>query len=108
MRNGDDASPAGQSNSRFDPDDIVGIRRAYDTSVGLGANGQSRKVGGLGCTRSGARAAWIAIEAIGIVSLAAYGRPAADGLERAEIGPFRQVGLAENDGPAGAQIGGHG
>src|SRR5690349_25049666 len=105
MRDRHNPRATGKAYGRLDSNHAAGIRRADDAAVGLGAEGERREVGRLRGTRSGARTAGVAIEPIGVVSLATDRRPTADRLEGAEVGPLGQVGLAQNYGAARTQVG---
>ena len=104
---GHDASAAHQPDRGLDANDAVGVRRAHDAAVGLGADGDCgavRRGRGAGA-RAGATG--VAVDGVGVVALPAAARPAAGGREAAKVGPLAQGGLAENDGAGGAQLGGH-
>jgi len=103
VRDGNDAAAAEKADGGFDAHDAVHGRRADDGAIGLRAHGDGAKIGGDGGARSGARSAGVAVERVGIAGLAAAPAPSAYGTRRAEIGPFAEVGFAENDGAGGAQ-----
>ena len=103
MRDGDDAAAAEKTDGRFDAHDAVHGGRADDGAIGLRAHGDGAQVRGDGGARSGTRSAGTAIERVGIVGLAAAPAPSADRARRAEIGPFAEVGFAQDHGAGGAQ-----
>ena len=90
---------------RLDADDAVGRRRAHDGAVGLGADGRRREVGGHRRPRARARPARVPVEDIGVPALAAPAAPPARRPGRPEVGPFAEVGLAEQQRPRLAQPG---
>ena len=71
VRDRHDAGAAGQPDRRLDADDAVGVGRADDAAVGLGAERHGGEVRGRRRARSGARAAGVAIDAVRIVGLSA-------------------------------------
>src|SRR6185437_15387510 len=77
-----------QTHGRFDTHHAVGIGGTNDAAVGLGAERYRGKVSRHTGAGSGARAARVAIDAVGIVSLPAHCRPAADRGVGTEIRPL--------------------
>ena len=96
-RDRDDAGPAQEAERRLDAGVGVGARGADDRTVGLGAHGRDREVGRGDDARARARAAWVAIEDVGHVRLAADPAPAARRRPGAEVRPLRQVGLPDDE-----------
>ena len=104
---GNDPCPADQPHRRLDADDAVGRRRADDGAVGLGADGHRREVGRHRRPRARARAARVPVEDVGVAALAAPPAPPARRPGRPEVGPFAEVGLAEQHRPRLPQPGRH-
>ena len=80
----------------LNPDERGAVRGADDGAVGFGADrggGEVRRDRG---ARSGARAARVAIECVGILRLPAAPAPAAGRMRRSKVRPLAQVRLAEN------------
>src|SRR5439155_6241382 len=99
---------AGEADRRLDRRYAVGVAGADDAAVGLAAERNRREVRRRRCARAGARAARVAVDAVRVVRLPAAAGPAADRLERAEVRPLGEVGLAENHRAAGPEVRGHG
>src|SRR5215472_13093969 len=105
MRQRHAAGATGQPDRWLEPDDTVGVAGADDAPVSLAADRHRREVGRGGRARAGARTTGVAIDAVWVVGLPAATGPAADRLERAEVGPLGQIRLAQNDRAARAQVG---
>ena len=75
----------------------VVARRRDDRAVGFRADRGRRQVGRDGRAGAGARAGRVAIERVRVPRLSAAAAPAAGRMRRAEVGPFAQVRLAEDD-----------
>ena len=93
----DDMSPADQPDGGLIPDDAVDRGGAGDRSVGLRTDGEIDQPGGDRSAAAARRAARVAIKRVGIAGLPADRAPARDRLARADIRPFAEVGLAEDD-----------
>ena len=88
----------------FQADDAVDRSWAGDRAIGLGADRHPHVARGDGGGAAGGGAARVcAAGSCGLRALAADGAPAADRVVGAEVGPLREVGLAEDDEAGGAQ-----
>ena len=96
---GDHPSGRDGADRGLQPDHPVDRGRADDRSVGLGPDGQRREAGGQ--CRSGARrrAAGAPVQRPRVPYQTAGGRPPAGRALGAHVGPLRQVGAGEHDGP---------
>ncbi len=99
------SGPADQADRRFDPDDAIGGCGADDRTVRLGTDRNRGQAGCSGGPRSRTRAARIAGRIVRVVRLAADSAPTAGGALGPEVGPFAEIGLAEDDGPGLPQTG---
>ena len=77
MRDRDDARARHQADRRLDAHDTVGVRRADDRAIRLGADGHRRQVRGRRRARPRARPTRVAIERVRVVALTAAAAPAA-------------------------------
>ena len=98
-----DPAAADQSQRGLDADDAVHGGGADDRAVGLAADRHRDQSGRHRGRGAGAGAAGIAIEHIRIAGLPAAPAPAAAGVVRAEVGPFAEVGLAQDQRASLAQ-----
>ena len=87
-----------QPEGGLDPHDTVGACRAHDRSVRLGADRHLGERRGDTRARARRRAARVAIEHVGVGGQPADCAPPARGVGAAEVGPLRQVRLAEDHG----------
>ena len=94
---------ADEADRRLQADDAVDRGRTDDAAVGLGADTDGGEAGGDRAAGAGARAARIAVEQVRVSRLSAAAAPTRRRTRRAEIRPFTQVGLAENNGTRVAQ-----
>ncbi|MNL32335.1 hypothetical protein D3C87_1541800 [compost metagenome] len=94
---------ADQAHGRLEPDHAVDRGRTGDRAVRLGADGHRRQANGHGHRAARGRTARRPLRIIGIARLPADRTPAADRIRRADVGPFRQIGLAEDDRPGDPQ-----
>ena len=106
VRDRDHAVLRDEPDRRLEPDDRVARRRADDRAIGLRADRHGTQVGGRRDRRARAGAARIRAEVVGIAGEPAARAPAVEieaGLldrrrdDAAEVGPFGQVGLAQDD-----------
>ncbi len=106
LRRGDghDARTADQAERRLEPDDAAVVRRADDRAVGLGADRERGQPGGHCHRRARTRAGRIPAGAVRVHRLTTQGGPAARRMGRAEVRPFRHVGLAEDHRPGGTEL----
>ena len=100
----DDAAAAHQPQGWLDANQPAGRCRRHDRAVGLGADGQRGQAGGDRRARTGTRTAGVAVERIRIFCQSAATAPAADRVGRAHVGPFGEVGLADDDSAGRAQL----
>ena len=105
MRNRDDACAAHQSDRGLDADETGQGCGGGDRSVGLGAHGDGGKTGRNGSSGTRAGAAGVAVQCVGVAREPAARTPAAGAAGGADVGPLRQIGLAQNDGACCAQPG---
>ena len=92
----DDAGAADQPQRRLDAHDAVGVRRADDRAVGLGAHGGRAQVRRNRYPRARTRSARVTIQRVRVARLAAAAAPPADRMGRAEVRPLAEVGLAQD------------
>ena len=96
-RNRNHSGTRHQADRRLHADQTADRRRTDDRTVGFGADGEGREAG---CRRgAGAcgRTTRVAVENVGVAGLAAAAAPAARRAGGAEVGPLREIGLAEDD-----------
>ncbi len=91
-----DPVPADQPEGGLEPDDAAGTGRADDAAVGLGANRDRHQAGRDRDARAGAGAGGVAVQCVRVGRLPAQRAPAAGGVGGAEVGPLRQVRLADD------------
>ena len=101
----DDPAATDHADGGLVPDDAVDRGGAGDRSVGLCADRKVDFARRHRRARSARRTARIAVECMGVAGLAADRAPARDRVGRADIGPFGEVGLAQDDRPRRAQPG---
>ena len=104
----DDLAARDKADGGLQPDDAGNGCRAGDGAVGFGADGGVHHAGGDCGTRSGRGAARVAVKRVRVAGLAADGAPAGNGGAAAEIGPFGEIGFAQDDGARRAQSGNDG
>ena len=85
------------------PHDAVGAGRAHDRAVGLGADRHLGERRGDTGARARRRAARVAVEHVGVGGQPADRAPPARRVRAAEVGPLRQVRLAEDHGAGGPE-----
>ncbi|MNY05083.1 hypothetical protein D3C86_1377900 [compost metagenome] len=103
MADRDDVGAADQTHGRLEPDHAVDCGGTGDRPVRLGAYGDGRQADGHGRRAARRRPARRPFGGVGVAGLTSDRAPAADGVRRADIGPLRQIGLAEDDRSGVAQ-----
>ncbi len=94
---GNDAVATDQAETRLDPHDAIDAGRANDGAIGFRANGKCGQVGRNGDRRAAGRSAGVAARIVRISGLSTDAAPAARRSGRAKVGPFAQVGFAQDD-----------
>src|SRR3546814_972223 len=87
------------------PDQAVDGRGTDHAAIGFGADTNAGEAGRDRAAGAGTGTAWAAIEHIRIAGLAATCAPARCRMRGAEVGPFAEVGLAEDHRARCAQTG---
>ena len=103
--NRNDARATEKAHGGLQTHDAAGRRGRDDGSIGLGADGHGAQVGRYGCARTGAGARGAAVEHVRIARETSTSAPAGNGTMASEIGPFAEVGLAQNHGSRRAEPG---
>ena len=96
VRNGHDVGARDEADRGLQSDQTHHRRGAVAGAMGLGADAHRRQGGGDRGAGSRRGAAGGAVQGIGVLDQAADARPAADRSAGADVGPFRQVGLAQD------------
>ena len=100
-----DVGARDHADRRLQADQPIDRRRTCHRAVGFCADGRGSETGRRCCARARARAAGVSVKGIRVTRLPADCAPAADRSRRADVGPFRQIGLAEDDRPRRPQPG---
>ena len=96
---------ADKPHAGLEADDAVDARRAGDRTVGLGPDGSPCEACCHCRAAARGRAAGIAVDGVGVAGQPANRAPPTGGVIVADIGPFGEIGLAEDETPIAAQVG---